>query len=126
MLVVYDSKTGNVKRFVDKLNVRNTKIHNNLLVEEPYVLITYTTGFGKIPETTQEFLKLNKLNLMGVASSGNMNWGSRYSIAAVIIAELYSVPIIHRFELSGTSKDVEVFKQEVLKLVSTEVDSTQQ
>ena len=46
MLVVYDSKTGNVKRFVKKLNMKAVSVDERTEVDEPFVLITYTTGFG--------------------------------------------------------------------------------
>lgn len=107
-MIVWDSKTGNVERFVEKLNIRNVKIHSELVVDEPYLLVTFTTGFGLVPETTQEFLKQNKNQLSGVASSGNRNWKS-FAKAADTISSVYGVPVIHRFELSGTTKDVEIF-----------------
>ncbi|MES5837419.1 class Ib ribonucleoside-diphosphate reductase assembly flavoprotein NrdI, partial [Bacillus cereus group sp. MG11] len=44
MLIVYASKTGNVKRFVGKTGLETVQISDGLLVNEKYVLITYTTG----------------------------------------------------------------------------------
>lgn len=78
------------------------------MVDEPFVLVTFTTGFGLIPETTNLFLELNGNFLTGVASSGNRNWKS-FAKAADTISEIYGVPVIHRFELSGTNRDVEIF-----------------
>lgn len=119
LLIVFDSKTGNVQRFVDKLNMRAIKIIPDLIIDEPFILITYTTGFGEVPKITKEFLNRNYLNLRGVASSGNRNWGSRFALAADKISYTYSVPIILKFELSGTKNDVEKFMQEVAKVVCT-------
>ncbi len=119
MLVVFDSKTGNVKRFVSKLDVEHVQIQDGLILDQPFVLITYTTGFGQVPQTTLKFLEDNGELLQGVASSGNTNWGVRYGLAGDQVAEMYSVPLLMKFELSGTKKDVERFKQEVKQIVYT-------
>lgn len=113
MLIVYDSKTGNVKRFVGKLNMPAIPIESEMNIEEPFVLVTYTTGFGQAPEKTLSFLKRNHRRLMGVSASGNRNWGEGFARSADRIAELYNVPIINKFELAGTTGDVERFIREV-------------
>jgi protein involved in ribonucleotide reduction len=113
MLIVYDSLTGNIQRFVDRLNMRNTKIRNNLIVNEPYVLITYTTGIGEAPKRVLKFLEDNHSYIRAVISSGNRNWGHRYGIAADIISNIYNVPILHKFELSGSDEDIKKITQEV-------------
>lgn len=118
MLIVYDSRTGNVKRFVSKLHRPSIRIEAGLMVNEPYVLLTYTTGFGEVPQTTQQFLEGNSRWLAGVAVSGNMNWGSRYGMAGDVIAARYGVPLLHKFELSGTVHDVHVLNQEVETIVN--------
>ncbi|WP_055107880.1 class Ib ribonucleoside-diphosphate reductase assembly flavoprotein NrdI [Paenibacillus ihumii] len=124
MLVVYDSKTGNVKRFVSKLDVEHVQIRDGLVVDRPFVLITYTTGFGQVPASTLEFLEANGDLLQGVAASGNTNWGVRYGLAGDQVAEMYSVPLLMKFELSGTKKDVERFKQEVMQIDYINASST--
>jgi protein involved in ribonucleotide reduction len=125
MLIVYDSKTGNVKRFIQKLDMECVQITPDLEIDEPFILVTYTTGFGQAPQTTQQFLATNGNFMQAVATSGNMNWGTRYGLAADHIAKQYEVPILMKFELSGTIKDVMKFKQEVSQIVYTnrEVDS---
>ncbi|MCG7407195.1 class Ib ribonucleoside-diphosphate reductase assembly flavoprotein NrdI [Paenibacillus sp. ACRRX] len=122
MLIAYDSKTGNVKRFVDKLDLQCVRVSEDAETNEPFVLVTYTTGFGQAPQSTMDFLKQRSHLLRGVVSSGNMNWGMRYGMAADHIAELYSVPVLMKFELSGTRKDVEQFIQEVHN-IDTKVDT---
>lgn len=117
MLIVFDSRTGNVKRFVLKLGRECVQITEGLSINQPFVLVTYTTGAGQVPLTTERFLKENGKWLLGVASSGNMNWGMRYGLAGDRIAEHYSVPLLCKFELSGTWKDVEKFNREVETLV---------
>lgn len=117
-LIVYDSMTGNVKRFVSKTGCRAIQIQENLKVEEPYILVTYTIGFGQIPPTTKEFLNRNSLFLLGVSASGNRNWGLTFCKAAETISKDFRVPIIHTFELSGTDEDVRLFREGVERLVN--------
>lgn len=118
MLIIYDSLTGNVERFVKKLKINNQilKIKDGLIISEPYILVTYTIGFGQVPESTAKFLVDNHKYLIGVASSGNKNWGSFFGNAANIISDKFNVPLILKFELSGTDNDVITFIQEVEKL----------
>lgn len=111
MLIIYDTLTGNTKRFVNKLNLNSLKISDNLLVNEDFILVTYTIRFGDIPNSTFDFLLKNSNHLKGVASSGNRNWGNNFGAAADKIAILYDVPVIHKFELSGNDKDVKTFKK---------------
>ncbi|MCM3366004.1 class Ib ribonucleoside-diphosphate reductase assembly flavoprotein NrdI [Bacillus safensis] len=117
MLITYDSLTGNVQRFVDKitnnmyLNVE--KITEDTMITEPFIHITYTIGFGEVPKLTQVFIHNNKEMLRGISSSGNKNWGNNFGLAANKIASQYSVPILLKFELAGTDSDVAKFLQEV-------------
>lgn len=118
MLIVYDSKTGNVKRFIAKLQLPAVQIEDRMTIDEPYVLVTYTTGFGEIPKRVSTFLQDNAKHLHGVSASGNRNWGERFALSADLIAEQYKVPVISKFELSGTKTDVERFERGV-NLVAT-------
>ncbi|MEK3722651.1 class Ib ribonucleoside-diphosphate reductase assembly flavoprotein NrdI [Paenibacillus sp. FSL H8-0034] len=114
MLIAYDTKTGNVRRFVKKLNMPAIQIEDKMEdLNESFVLVTYTTGFGQVPEKVSSFLKKNHSHLMGVSASGNRNWGEGFARSADHISALYGVPVLGKFELSGTSKDVERFIQEV-------------
>lgn len=117
MLIVFDSKTGNVKRFVNKLGMDSVQIADGLIVDQPFVLITFTTGFGQVPQSTLQFLEENSDWMQGVAVSGNMNWGTRFGLAGDRISDQYGVPLLMKFELSGTNKEVERFKQEVNDIV---------
>ncbi|MEK3882580.1 class Ib ribonucleoside-diphosphate reductase assembly flavoprotein NrdI [Paenibacillus sp. PL2-23] len=113
MLVVYDSKTGNVKRFINNLNMRAVTIDEQRKIDEPFVLVTYTTGFGQVPEKVDSFLAENYSLLRGVSASGNRNWGPGFAKSADTIAKKYDVPVILKFELSGTSQDREHFVERV-------------
>ncbi|MBD2847022.1 class Ib ribonucleoside-diphosphate reductase assembly flavoprotein NrdI [Paenibacillus sp. IB182496] len=113
MLIVYDSKTGNVARFIDKLNLRCVKLDESMTVDEPFVLVTYTTGFGQPPASVLAFLIRNHGRLTGVSASGNRNWGDNFARSADHIARLYGVPVISKFEMSGTARDVDQFVKEM-------------
>ena len=118
LLIVYASNTGNVKRFVDRLEMNAISINDieNGIVDEPFVLITYTDGFGDIPKEVQTFLKSNSKHLVAVSASGNRNWGTNFAKSANKIAFLYNVPILLKFELQGTNEDTEKFKERVHKI----------
>lgn len=118
MLIAYDSKTGNVKRFINKLNLPTLQIDDHLMVEEPFVLITYTTGFGQVPDRVMSFLERNYQHMLGVAASGNRNWGNKFARSADLISERYHVPVISKFEMAGTKRDAQYFESEVSRVAS--------
>ncbi|WP_182006252.1 class Ib ribonucleoside-diphosphate reductase assembly flavoprotein NrdI [Priestia aryabhattai] len=132
MIIVYDSLTGNVKRFIDKVkktnkNLRVENIASIPVVDEDYILVTYTIGMGKVSDSTQEFLNKNSNKLKAVVVSGNIVWGSNFGKAGDIISKQYNVPLIMKIELSGTKQNVDQFIQEVAKFDNnSKMDSTQQ
>ena len=116
MFVYYDSKTGNVQRFIDKIKKEKpewsfVKISGDMEISENGHLVTFTTSFGEIPDTTEKFLKNenNRKYIKSVSSSGNMNWGTLFGKAADNIEEKYGIPVLMKFELSGTHIQVEYF-----------------
>jgi protein involved in ribonucleotide reduction len=117
MLIVYDSFTGNVNRFVRKLPYQSVQISDALIMRHPFILVTYTIGFGQVPKSTAEFLEKNHDYLLGVASSGNRNWADNFAKSADLISEKYNVPNLLKFELGGTESDVKKFVQEVERIV---------
>ena len=120
MFIYYDSKTGNVQRFVDKIkkerpNWNFVKIEPSMKIDKEGHFLTFTTKIGEIPEKTIEFLenKDNKNYIKSVSSSGNMNWGPLFGIAIDKLNEEYGTPKIMKFELSGKNNEVEYFINEV-------------
>ena len=116
MFVYYDSKTGNVQRFIDKIKKEKpewsfVKISGDMEILENGHLVTFTTNFGEIPDTTEKFLENenNRKYIKSVSSSGNMNWGTLFGKAADNIEEKYGIPVLMKFELSGTHVQVEYF-----------------
>jgi len=111
MWIVYASRTGNVERFVQqlppwpRLRLRSGEEH----LEEPFVLVTYTTGFGEVPPEVWRFAQAHRSWVRGVAASGNRSWGSHFARAADRLAAALEVPLLHKFELSGWPGDVQAF-----------------
>ncbi|MCY1565110.1 class Ib ribonucleoside-diphosphate reductase assembly flavoprotein NrdI [Staphylococcus pettenkoferi] len=117
MKVVYFSFTGNVRRFIQHTELEDTLeiTQDNCTdrIEEPYILVTGTIGFGEVPEPVQSFLNHNSEHLEAVAASGNRNWGQNFAKAGITISEDYQVPLLMKFEVQGTNSDVEEFKVKV-------------
>ena len=111
--IYYDSKTGNVQRFMDKLTQITDwhahKITTDLIAEESGHLVTFTTNFGQMPETTRIFMTANASKIYSVTSSGNRNWGQNFGLAADKISADFDIPLAFKFELSGTMEDINQF-----------------
>lgn len=119
MKVYYASMTGNVRRFIAKTGLDAIDIKDGIKPTEPFVLITYTFGFGEVPEEVDSWLKDNHKLLRAVASSGNRNWGDFYGLAADKISDKYDVPMMLKFEQAGTSEDIRVFKERLETICAT-------
>lgn len=117
MKVVYFSFTGNVRRFIQRTELEDTleitQANCTDRIDEPYILVTGTIGFGEVPEPVQSFLNHNSEHLEAVAASGNRNWGQNFAKAGITISEDYQVPLLMKFEVQGTNSDVEEFKVKV-------------
>ncbi|HDR6758225.1 TPA: class Ib ribonucleoside-diphosphate reductase assembly flavoprotein NrdI [Bacillus cereus] len=59
----------------------------------------------------------NQETLKDVSASGNCNWGDMFGVSADKISAKYEVPIVSKFELSGTNNDVEYFKEKMVSLI---------
>jgi protein involved in ribonucleotide reduction len=123
VLIAYDSRTGNVRKFVERTALPSVRIEDDLTIDEPFVLVTYTTGFGNVPDKVVRFLQRNGRLLRGVAASGNRNWGPLFAGSADRISFMYRVPVIGKFELSGTEEDRERFLKGVETIAAHRVES---
>ncbi len=114
-MLVYASKTQNVARFIQKVKYTDVlEVKTGMEeIEKPFILVTYTTGFGEVPQEVQVFLEKNHHLLRGVCASGNRNWGMNFAKAGTMIAQRYHVPLIHRFELAGLRQDIQIFEEGV-------------
>lgn len=108
--IYYDSKTGNVGRFVRRIEeitgwaTQKTDVESE--ITERGHLITFTTRFGEIPESTRIFMERSHQWIDSVSSSGNRNWGRNFGAAGDLISKEFGIPLLLKFELSGTNEDV--------------------
>ncbi|MDQ0359365.1 class Ib ribonucleoside-diphosphate reductase assembly flavoprotein NrdI [Breznakia pachnodae] len=114
MKVVYASRTGNIELFLDKLDLENLeKIESgDEKVNEDFVVVTYTDGYGEVPYEVDAFLTNNKDHLKGVISSGDRSHGEEvFAKAGDVVAETYGVPCMYKFENDGDDEDVKTVKE---------------
>jgi protein involved in ribonucleotide reduction len=106
MKVAFASMTGKVKEFAGNLEFETVHIKSDTVIDEPFVLITYTIRFGEIPDEVEEFLKHNSVNLVAVVGSGDTIWGNNFCKGAKTISQRYNIPLLHTFEKSGLKSDL--------------------
>ncbi|WP_251976105.1 class Ib ribonucleoside-diphosphate reductase assembly flavoprotein NrdI [Salinicola avicenniae] len=116
-LVYFSTKSGNTRRFVEKLGIPASRIPLNrddppLRADEPYILIVPTYGDGdpktSVPPQVIRFLndEHNRSLIRGVIAGGNSNFGAAFGLAGRVIAQKCQIPYLYRFELMGTQEDV--------------------
>lgn len=122
-IVYYSNRSGNTKRFVEKLGYENIFSVSQLpLASKEYVLFVPTYGGGNgeysIPRPVAQFLnvKSNRELLRGVVGFGNTNFGDHYCKAAYMITSKTGTPLLAKVELLGTPEDVETVKQRMREL----------
>ena len=124
LLVYYSSESLNTQRFVDKLGFRSLRIpispkSPELKIDEEFILICPTfaahDGRGAVPKQVIKFLNdsQHKDLLKGVIGNGNRSFGEYFGYAGTVIAKKCNVPLLYKFELMGTSEDVENVKRGV-------------
>lgn len=107
-MIVYASRTGNVRYVVGQLGVDAIEMTESLIVNKPFVLFTYTDGLGSVPLVTEKFMLTNGIHCKGIIVSGNQNFGhTMFGGAGDILASKYNVPLIAKLDLRGNSKDYE-------------------
>jgi len=122
LLVYFSSTSGNTARFVEKLGLPARRIpllrqQEDLVIDEPFVLITPTYGGGEgrgvergaVPKQVIRFLndERNRRHIRGVISAGNTNFGESFCLAGDIISRKCNVPHLYRLEIFGTQDDVD-------------------
>lgn len=112
MIVYFTTKTGNTKRFVNKLEYDNVyPIVPDLIVEQPFILVlgTYARndGTGAVPPQVINFLNKNRRLIRGVVAGGNRNFGKHFAFAGDVVADKCKTELLHKFELFGNDDDVE-------------------
>lgn len=107
IVVVYDSMTGQGKRFAEKLGYPVFDIQQFVPQSQQHVfLVSRSFGFGEIPVTTIKFIEQFRSLIIGCAVSGSRNWGKNFGMAGKKIEERYSIPLIQIFEMIGLPHEV--------------------
>lgn len=110
MIIVYDSLTGQTKRFVSKIGYDVVNIKDYEESNQKVFLVTRSFNFGEIPEPTLKFLEKHSNKVVGTAVSGNRNWGTNFGAAGDKIEKIYNIPLVLKFEGSGFDHDVVTIK----------------
>jgi protein involved in ribonucleotide reduction len=114
MLIIFASRTGNVRRFVNKavehsvLHLRTCELPGIIPFRQAH-LVTYTDPMGAIPPLVGNFLEQHHRKILSISGSGNRNWGRDFAAAVDKIHQQYGIPINLKFELSGTNNEIQNF-----------------
>ncbi|MCS4490534.1 class Ib ribonucleoside-diphosphate reductase assembly flavoprotein NrdI [Corynebacterium sp. ES2794-CONJ1] len=131
-VVYFSSVSENTHRFVQKLGFDSARIplkpkqEGMIRVDRPFVLIVPTYGGGSmkgaVPPQVKAFLNIpeNRALIRGVISAGNTNFGEAYCAAGQVISQKCHVPQLYRFELLGTSHDVDIVRDGLRKYFAPE------
>ena len=113
MKIAYASRTGNVESIVNQLDQDSIHISSGTeTIDEPYILFTYTDGWGDVPVEVETFLQINDPGLLqGVVVSGDYGYGEAYCLAGDRIAEDYWTTVLYRVENAGSDEDIEKIKE---------------
>ncbi|MBI0445392.1 class Ib ribonucleoside-diphosphate reductase assembly flavoprotein NrdI [Deinococcus sp. DB0503] len=113
MILVYDSLTGNTRRFAERVGGA-LGLPVMPLAHYPggdALLLTYTFGQGEVPGSTQRFLAQHAPQVRGVVSSGSYHWGTNFGRAGRRIAENWGIPLVAIINKAGSQADLERVQQ---------------
>ena len=132
-VVYFSSVSENTKRFVEKLGLDSFRIPISVKEAEKYthhrdsVLILPTYGGGNenntVPKQVIKFLNNpdNRKHIKAVIAGGNTNFGVHFCKAGDIVAKKLNVPLIYKFEITGTPEEVKEAKEKIEELWKTMV-----
>lgn len=111
VMIVYDSRTGNVEWFARQFGLPMKSVSELLAfdgeIKQPLFLMTHTFGRGLVPKPTQAFLNRYADNTIGVCVSGDRRWGQNFGLAGDKIQLEYEIPLVRKIDLRGYSSDIE-------------------
>ncbi len=134
-LVYFSSVSENTKRFVDKLGVKTVRIPlktedaAEFVHSQDSVLVVPTYGGGNeggtVPKQVIKFLNNpeNRKHIKAVIAGGNTNFGDHFCRAGDVVAEKLGVPVLYRFEITGTPEDVNEVKERLARLWQTQLSN---
>ena len=110
-MIVYASRTGNVKAIVQKLGLPAKELSQVSIVDSPFLLFTYTDGLGSVPPSVATFMASYHSLCKGIIVSGNRNFGNAFfGRAGDLLAERYQLPLVEKLDLRGTAANYEVIQ----------------
>lgn len=115
-MIVYASRTGNVQYICSQINLPKIEIREGLQITEPFILVTYTDGFGEVPVIVENFMEKNASYCKGIIVSGNRNFGSNFARAGDFLQSRYSIPIIRKLDLRGHAQDYREISRVIEKM----------
>jgi len=111
-MIAFASRTGNVKYIVSRLHLPAIEIADDVKLEEPFLLFTYTDGLGDVPRAVAQFMDRNGALCRGVIVSGNSNFGHRvFGGAGDAIARQWRIPLVRKIDLRGFAEDYEEIRR---------------
>ena len=131
-VVYFSSVSENTKRFVDKLGVKTVRIPlktdeaAEFVHDKDSVLVVPTYGGGNeggtVPKQVIKFLNNpeNRKHIKAVIAGGNTNFGDHFCRAGDVVAQKLGVPVLYRFEITGTPEDVNEVKERLARLWQTQ------
>ena len=131
-VVYFSSVSENTKRFVDKVGQNAVRIPlrseeaAGFIHDQDAVLVTPTYGGGNegstVPKQVIKFLNNpeNRKHIKAVIAGGNTNFGTHFCRAGDIVAQKLGVPVLYRFEITGTPEDVVEVNERLEKLWLTQ------
>lgn len=113
MYIIVDSITGNSIRFASKTGYPIMKISDRKDIQDKdkFLLITRCQNFGEIPMNTKLLLEKHSDKCIGVAVSGNRNWGQHYGVSGDLIEKEYGIKCVLKFEGTGYPHEVEIIQK---------------
>jgi protein involved in ribonucleotide reduction len=132
-VVYFSSVSENTKRFVDKLGVKTVRIPlrteeaAEFIHDKDSVLVLPTYGGGNeggtVPKQVIKFLNNpeNRKHIKAVIAGGNTNFGDHFCRAGDVVAQKLGVPVLYRFEITGTPEDVNEVKERLARLWQTQL-----
>ena len=115
-LIYFSTQSGNTHKFVERLGMPVMRIPTSpkdemISANEPFILVTPTyadaEGNGAVPKQVIKFLnnENNRKLMVGVIAGGNTNFGKFFGYAGTVISKKCNVPLLYKFELTGTLQD---------------------
>lgn len=102
-MIVYASRTGNIRYIIQKLGLPALEIADVDELDAPYLLFTYTDGLGSVPPLVEQFMSRNHKQCKGIIVSGNRNFGHAFfGRAGDLLAAKYGIPLVEKLEMRGT------------------------